>query len=349
MAARFSRRDGGCARLLAPVVLAVVFGGVMTSVTSANLTFDVRNGAGGNAVALSGAPNQAVTLEFFTKITGANGDTSDDGIRSFYASFYSTNVNVAPYTLSAGNLSFTFGYDASKFHMDQAPPAVVSLDGDADADLGSASTALPANWMFISNGIHEVNFVMGQQQHIGTLVYTQTAFNGGHGITQIYATGRPENANAWKQDGLTMVDGEIDTAASQRVTLYVAAAARAGNDQTFFTPPSTVTLDGRASVGSMNQWLWQIQNASGDWVTLTTGENPTLAWESLGLDAEGDVAHLRLITTYEGLTLDGSLNGNNTSMDEMSVAFAPEPGTMGLLAVSGMGLAWFRRHRKAAK
>jgi hypothetical protein len=333
--------------------IAALLSGPWCSVVSAGLTLDIKSTTGGNAVAINGATN-AVTVEFYAKVTGTNA-LADDGIQSFYSAFYSTNVGVAPYTLTAGNLSWNWAADAVKFTNKTTVPAVAKLDGDGDLDLGSTLTSNAAGWMFVDafpsyvSDNNSGGTINSTEQHIGTLVYTQTAFNGTHGITQIYAKGRSLATTFYRQDGVNKMLA-YDSANSRKVTLYVTASANAGEDQTFdlTTHPGDITLNGTASVGSMNTWSWDRWDGAG-WVALTStsADSATLPWSSFGITEKGDY-RVRLKTTYAGVVLDGSPSNNNTSTDEMLLHIVPEPGTALFLAIGGVGMAWFRRRRRTA-
>jgi hypothetical protein len=84
--------------LLAGAGLVMAFG---PEAALADLRLDVRWGAT-NTVAING-PTDVVTASLWVVATGANADTSDDGVSNFYAAYYSSNGG-----LVLGDMTQTF-------------------------------------------------------------------------------------------------------------------------------------------------------------------------------------------------------------------------------------------------
>ena len=349
------------ALLAAVAVVALVAGSA-----SAGLTVDIvsgtydasHTGTNGGSVAINSGTT-SVTLAFWANVTGTNGATSDDGLNGFLASFYSTKsvATNAPYTLSKGNLGWSSLSDLSKFNgSGTATPVQKDLDLDGDLDLGATSLSIPTGWFSADGGTGGgpggLTYYSGPQ-HFGTLTYTQTAFDSGsRGITQIYAKTQKAASTVYEQDGV--VKSAIDSANTQRVTLYAVSVPDAGSDQNAVvgTLPSSISLNGSASTGSMNEFIWEIFR-DGGWHLLSDGaiDNVNLPWATLGLDihAAGDFP-IRLTTKYTGAGINaaGGNGTDNSNSDQFLLQITPEPGTALFLVLGGMGMAWFRR-RKAAK
>ena len=329
----------------------------MTTTAQAGLTLDILSGTPGNAVAINSGTT-TVSVDFWANVTGTNGTTTDDGLNGFLAAFLSTKnvpTNTA-FTLSKGNLTFTAGPDLTHFPGSGStsgsnPVAQADLDLDGDKDLGATSQSNPAGWFSADGGTGTgpggLNYVSGPQ-HLGSIVYTQTAFDStSHGITQIFAKTQKNATTFIEMDGV-LKSQAIDST-SQRVTLYATGAADAGPDQSFALAPGSVTLTGSASVGSMNHWIWAVSLDGGTTfnpLTDSLTDTVTLPWATFGIGSPSGNYTVRLTTEYTGV----GIPSDNASTDTMLLQFqvVPEPGTMAFMAVSGVALAWFRRRRRTA-
>jgi hypothetical protein len=107
----------------------------------------------------------------------------------------------------------------------------------------------------------------------------------------------------------------------------------------------TVTLDGSGSTddGEIMDWLWELdkdQGAGTDWALLGHGETLDVTLEALRLlgFADYQTYDLRLTVTDNGTP-------GLTDTDLGSLTLLPEPATLGLMALGGLGLALLRRRR----
>lgn len=98
----------------------------------ATLTFELRLVGGGKTVN-SLSVNQTVNMELYAVVTGAAGNSAQEGFQSGYVSILSDNTGNVRGNLT-GTLVNTFAAANSQ------PGLSVDLDGDGDKDLGSNGT-----------------------------------------------------------------------------------------------------------------------------------------------------------------------------------------------------------------
>lgn len=303
--------------LLAGAGLVLVFG---PNAALGDLRLDVRWGAT-NTVAING-PTDVVTASLWVVATGANADTSDDGVQKFYAAYYSSNGG-----LVLGAMTQTFLPDQpldSDMHMGTSQ----DLDGDGDNDVGGTNAASGTDWVYARA---YTGGVIPSPIHFGTVTFSGNGWGGSpHGVTRIWGIGRPSSTYSaiWREDGV-MVSGNAST--GSEITLYRPAAADAG-DGLSVGPGGSAILDGSRSVGTIDSWEWDL---NGDGLADVTGETSAITYDylatTLGLGQGDHTVTLRTTSPY------------TTSADTMVLTVLPEPGTCALLALGGLALHRARR------
>jgi hypothetical protein len=387
--------------------------GLAASEASATLTLDMKYGTS-NAIAIDPTTTGIDGLELWYNATGTDGSTTNDAINRMFFSIITTTdglvtVDLANFAYTQavshgiatqadasndidGNGGYDYGSTSNKkMPYWQCAEWGWSFSGTGDDEKMTLYFSPPGNQRLATLSVTPTGTVVhqgwqadynawledpmnnpnpGPEPTVGSTL----RWNGGHGVTQIWAFGLTSTVNnIWIEDGpslpLTGTAGfdefgrflTFSTPQSgTRITLYQPATAEFA---VRFTPPDqgplmlqkaetlgslnftatsttqTIYLDGSESEGSINHWLWQIRlhGADGPWIDIPgDAEMIDFTLAELGLPLrEYDV---QLFTTYSapGFTLPG----DNLSLD--SSMFTPEPATLALLAAGGAA-AWLKR------
>jgi len=169
-----------------------------------------------------------------------------------------------------------FTYNGQPVGTATRSPTSQDLDGDTDLDAGSThpnaedggrfwggfdldqkKSYQPIDSLGHSTGPETILFYWTPSSSIqfGTAYLDLTPYAAGtmgHGITQIYMTGKP-NESYWREDGQVVGSGTPSTGAP--LTLYRAAEAHNSSLEMTINQTSSGTLDGSASVGTIDHWI----------------------------------------------------------------------------------------------
>jgi hypothetical protein len=332
-----------------PAATLAVLAWAAVSAQAGTLQHDLRLTGGGTAVAVT-SPTQVVTgIELWEVILGAAEPHDDEGLSKFYCSIHSSSGG-----LVTGDLSATWAKVYWPEYGVWAPTllsmsmmsklgAWTDLDGDGDVDIGSNDPHESANWI-LGRLPDILSPLPGDQHHTVDLVFTGTGWGDQpHGVTEVYAVPRfrPEDRppdrgidDIWFEEGEPLEFGDV--AGGQRIILYRPAEADAGGGYVA-APGGGVPLDGSDSVGTIDEWLWDLD---GDGTTDVTGETVAVSFADLvkvyGL-APG--VHDVTLTTYSTYTQDSAT---------VPLTVLPEPGTAALLIAGGVAAVVARRRAAPA-
>jgi hypothetical protein len=277
----------------------------------------------------------------------------------------------------------TFSYAGAPVGTATNPPTAGDLDADGDNDLGTTGTqaqngsafwgavdasqktydkynpdGTPAGGQDIASyfGTSGGNFTKTVQ--LGTLTINRNNYSSqpyGHGITQIFMVGKSTESD-WYDNGAEVFSGTPTQ--GSKLTLYQTGSAVNGSlsqvDINVATPSGS--LVGAGSLGSMNDWKWQVRpHAGGAWQDLAdAGNNDTyvltmayLASLNGGAGLPFGLYDLQLVTSWDPNGVGGmGISGIPNSTSGMTLLnYTPEPGTMLFLAAGSAGLAFIRRRR----
>ncbi|HUU82586.1 MAG TPA: PEP-CTERM sorting domain-containing protein [Phycisphaerae bacterium] len=334
--------------LMATSAYARANGGYIDVTKHGETAASVYNGTANTTVAVTNLTD-TVTLDVWATIVGTTPQ-----ITGFSAAFYSsadaalpswdpgTGV-ITPVNNNAGllkaNLSLTYAAD-DYLSATRDVGTSQDLDGDGDLDLGRNSSIGTAD--FVNNaagsplGAGPAPNIF-DPMHIGTLTVTGIGVgNNKHGVTKIFAWGKPGMDSHWYIDG-TPYDQQISTGLI--VTIYQTATAVVGPTLTLGEATPSGLLGGTGSTGTIGTWEWII----GGITTGLTGDFPNVSWEycvdTLGLapDATYGVT-LNLGSAYE--------TGITPGTGFITLELTPEPATLALMAFGA--LAMLSRRRRSA-
>jgi hypothetical protein len=356
-------------RTLMAVALSLLVAGMATSMASANLVLDtVQKGTTNTLINISAATN-TVGIDLFFTVNGTDGDPTNDGYNKIFFDLYSSNnttggLTKIDYRVTGQTNAFVWGLGIPLGN-NSFRGFLADLDGDGDLDLGNTDNQSSTGWVCSDWGNRtEVDannkqvFTFNYSQEIlgintsklASIQLTRSAYSAqamGHGITQIYAVGKVSAI-----DNIIMIDGNsVDGLAPEtgsKVTLYQTAEAALVGGELTVDQTNGATLDGTPSIGTMNQFLWQVRKhgTSDSWMTLTgidslSADVTYAGLKALGLQDNTDY-DVQLTTTYLGEVV---LPGNNasTSTTPLELHLLPEPATLSLL---GIGTLTFLLRRK---
>jgi len=240
-------------------------------------------------------------------------------------------IPVPPYT------GYWGGYDTNQ-------TTYTPLDSDGVAT-GEPSVTL--TYFTTSNSMRLANITASRTPYTGEAM--------GHGVTQIYAVGKPTE-NAWKENGVVNNNGAPTSGGA--LTLYMVATSHNTSLEMTINQTSSGLLNGTTSVGTMDHWIWQIRKhgTADPWVTVADVDTDTVALTLAALQAAlgSDPSmfgnyDIQLMTKYASAVVlpDGpnGLPNGSTGTEQTLLHYTPEPGTMLFLAAGSAGLAFIRRRR----
>lgn len=233
------------------ILAAVAASTTFASSSFASLMIDLRVDSGA-AKSVTVANGAVVNLDVYGIVSGADADTSNEGLQSFFGSFVSSLTSGGS---AIGNFSAFTGVGAFNTANLQGGK-VQDLNGQPGLDVGSTSVAGD----YVS--ARAASMQSGNSFLLGTLSWTVTSVPGTGSTTLNFVPRSATRSLAngvWRKDGATVNGGTDDMLAGTPVTINVASAGAsvsltAGGSPTVTIPgnnhdytPTVVATPGNAS------------------------------------------------------------------------------------------------------
>ncbi|MBE3070025.1 MAG: PEP-CTERM sorting domain-containing protein [Planctomycetes bacterium] len=348
-------------RVLLSALALVVACGLTMSSAMGGVTVEVRRPLGATGPIIATGPGQVLDLEVWAVVTGADGNTANDGLWKFYASVLSSNGGLVKGDMGG----MAFHQDSywinppgfwlivpTPFNVDPASVgASADLDGDGDLDIGSTDPVDAVGWV-LGRAAAMTPTTQQNAWHVMNFEFAVTEMVDPHGVTQIYVSPRPGKDSLWNEDGYTGTGAPPHTwneagdrlgspEAGAPIMLYAEALAMLPYGPEGLQVPfgADIVLDAGPSMGSINTYEWDLNS---DGLVDFTSSEPmlTVAWDTLVAAGFGPgiyPATLR-VAWQESPAL---------TEDEITFDFEvlPEPATMALLGIGGL-MTLLRRRRR---
>ena len=336
--------------------------GLLTTSAQAYIYVDLT-GPGAAVPIIATDPTAAsVSFQLYIRIT-ATADPTKDTLWKFMVDTRSTNVGGGLINGTLAASWVTTGSGGPNFSGDTTSKLGKSqdIDGDGDLDLGGigTSTAVIPDYMAGRNASY-ITEPDANGFNMYNMTFTGTSFAGSnpHGVTELKGTFvQKVGYTMWKENGsATPATNLANQRTGQTITLY-----RPDNIQ--FDKPSIDltdgpgTLDASPSVGSIDEWQWDINGDGVYEVKRATATSMTFSFDKLtgrvswndGAAGDfGDYAPTPAQVAAKQVQVNlRTKYGNDliplTHDEDHAMVILPEPATVVLLVMGGVIVAVRRR------
>jgi hypothetical protein len=322
-----------------------------TAAAHGSLRLDLRLAGGGNTVAVT-SPTQVVRgIEFWTVIEDGNSTDQDDALSRIAVCAQSSDGGVILGDLAAVwavvwwpslNTMFVTPYGLGT---GASLGTRMDADGDGDLDIGKLAPQDSRDNLALQPSALNMPLEqrVGREKHIADLTFSCVDWGDAlHGVTWLCVaavlgfTDGP-STYLWVEDGdwATEWDSPGLVRTGQEIILYRPAEADAGGAYEA-APGGSVTFDGAASTGTIDEWLWDFND---DGTTDATGETVAVSFADLrSLYGLAPGVHDVTLTTYSPYTQDSAT---------VPLTVLPESASLALLATGALAATVCRRRRRA--